>query len=224
MAKILPGPMGVEPRGQMGGVVFSRNRYGMYVRNNSSPVNPDTPRQQAIRGFFTQMTQHWRDTLTAAQRAAWEDYAAETPFIDQYGLKQHSSGANKYIAFNTPWVDRGQARVDDAPTTPGQGPLLSATLTGDTVAGIQLTAYAPTILAADRILILRCAAVVSQSRNFYNGPFTMWGAQAGDVALPVLLVQPAQCAVGQRWFFRFRALISDGRISSPSTALVDITA
>lgn len=224
MAKFLPGLPGADVRGQMGGVVFSKNRYGNYIRNNSSPVNPNTARQVAIRAAFTEVIQHWRDTLTGAQRIAWEQYAKETPSRDVFGLPIWYTGPNMYCRFNIPWIDIGETRVDAAPPTVGLGPMLAMTLTGDTVAGINLTGYSPTILAADRLYGLRCVAAVSQARNFFNGPFTRFTFFAGDAALPMLLIPAGLCAVGQRWYFQWRALIADGRVGPTSIARVDILA
>jgi len=224
MAKILPGPVVAEARGQMGGVVFSRNRYGLYIRNNSSPVNPNSSRQVAIRALFTQMSQHWRDTLTAAQRAAWELYAAGTPLRDQFGLPQLITGANMYCRFNVPWVDIGETRVDNAPPAGGQAAMLSTTLTGTTGAGVQLTAYSPTLAANDRIYVKCSTAAMSQAREFFNGPWERRAYLAGDVALPTLLIAAGSMVIGQRWFFRFRALLEDGTAGPEAQDSVDILA
>lgn len=224
MAKILPGPNSGEIRGKMGGVVYSRNRYGLYVRTKSSPVNPQSARQNAIRAAFTQISQRWRDTLTAAERAAWSDYAQETPFVDSLGNTQVLAGNAMYARFNVPWIDIGGTEVDTAPVTPGAAPMLTFTITGDTVAGIQITAFAPTLANADRIIGLKCSAPVSQAREFFNGPWTYFYQSPGDQALPVVIVVPGEVAVGQRWYFRFRAFESDGRVGPPTIARVDITA
>lgn len=224
MAKILPGPTIAEARGQMGGVVFSRNRYGLYIRNNSSPVNPNSARQSTIRALFTQMSQHWRDTLTAAERAAWEQYAAGTPLRDQFGLTQLVTGANMYLRFNVPWVDIGETRVDTAPPAGGQAAMLSFTLTGTVAAGVELSAYSPTLGANDRLYFKRSAAAMSQAREFFNGPWERGGYIPGDQALPYLLIAGAACVIGQRWFFRVRALMEDGTAGPESQQRVDILA
>lgn len=222
MAKILPGPLGVEPRGKLGGVVFSRNRYGLYVRVKSSPVNPNSPRQNSIRASFGAITTRWRDTLTPVQREAWCDYADETKKADVHGNLQALAGNAMYIGFNVPWTNIGETAVDDGPVTPGVGPMLSVTLTGNTTDGVQLTAFSPALELADRILILKCAAVVSQARDFYNGPWTQWGYPSGQPAIPMTLVASGDVAIGQRWYFRFRALISDGRTGPPTIGRADI--
>lgn len=224
MAKILPGPMIAEARGSVGGTTFSRNRYGLYTRNKSSPVQPNTPRQQSIRSSFTHAAQRFRDTLTPAQREAWRDYALGSPIVDQLGLSQVLGGNAMYIRFNGVWIDEGETPVDDAPTTPGLGPKIDPTMTADTAVGIQLTAFAPTLTANDRIAILWCAAPVSQAREFYKGPFTRITWQPGNVALPLLLYDPSILAIGQRWFFQLRVFTSDGRTGDATIARADVTA
>lgn len=224
MAKVLPGIVGVEPRGKLGGIVFSRNRYGLYVRTKSSPVNPNSDRQNAIRSRFGAISAHWRDTLTAAQREGWNDYADETKRADVHGNLQSLAGNAMYCRFNVPWTDIGETRVDAPPVTPGEAPMIYFTLTGSTAAGVNLATVDPTLLAADRYYILRCAAPVSQARDFYNGPWTRGGYIPGDQALPYLLVAGGSVAIGQRWYFKIRALESDGRAGSQSMARVDILA
>lgn len=223
MAKILYGPVVAEARGSVAGTTYSRNTYGPYMRNKASPVQPQSPNQVAQRASFTAMTQRWRDTLSAAQRDAWNDYAAQTPLVDAFGNKIQLKGNAMYVRFNALWDRIGETPVDDGPVTPGEAPMLDCTLAGDTTNGIQLTAYSPLLLTADRILILQCAATVAQSRNFYNGPFSMSTYQPGDVVLPYTIIAPANVAIGERWFFQIRAFVSDGRTGPPAIYRVDIT-
>ena len=220
--KVLLGAIAAEGRGQLGGVVGSRNRYGAYLRNNTSPVNPNTVPQQEQRSAFAIASRYWRDTLTAAQRDAWDQYAAMTPIVDVFGLKQTLPGNTLFCAFNSTMVRRGVAILAAAPVTPGQAPMTLITLTGTTAAGIQVTAVTPDNAAGDINVIQRCVAPVSQARNFFNGPFTYVAHIVGPWALPHLLIGPAFVAVGQRWFFRFRMYEVDGRVGPPSVFSVDI--
>lgn len=224
MARILPGSMVSDARGQIGGVVFSRNAAGAYVRNNSSPVNPNTSRQQAIRSGFGQAAARWRDTLTAAQRAAWEAYAQQTPVPNVFGGKDIISGIAFYCRFNGTWISEGETAVDDGPTQPGQASKLVVTIAGNTTTGITLTAFTPTVATGNNIIILESGSAVSQSRNFYAGPFTRNAWMDGAETLPFTLKANTLVAVGQRWFFKFRVFMSDGRVGPATIASVDITA
>jgi hypothetical protein len=223
MAKILPGPMIAEARGSVGGTTFSRNRYGLYTRNKSSPVQPNTERQQSVRANFTLAAQRWRDTLTDAQREAWRDYALGSPIVDSLGLSQVLAGNAMYIRFNSVWLAEEGGAIDAAPTTPGLGPKIDPTITGDTVNGIQLTAFVPAA-ANDRILVLTNDAPTAQSRDFFKGPFTFRAWITTAVALPWVFVLPAELAVGQRWFVAFRLFTDDGRVGDRTIVHVDITA
>ena len=61
-------------RGSQGGTTFSRNTFANYMRNKTSPVNPNTVAQQLVRNRLAAMSQSWGG-LTAAQRTAWIDGA-----------------------------------------------------------------------------------------------------------------------------------------------------
>lgn len=222
MAKILYGPAIAEARGSVAGTTFSRNTYGPYIRNKTSPVQPQSNPQQQQRSAFSSISRRWRDTLTAAQREAWEDYAAGTPIIDVFGNKQTLKGNAIYCAFNSTWLRNGETPVDVAPVTPGEAPMLLATINFDAVAGIELDAFTPTLLNADKFSIQESAFPCSQGRNFFNGPFTHSSWEDGDVAVPVVLRALADTSSGQRWWYRFRVYISDGRIGPPSLFSVDV--
>lgn len=221
--KILLGALAAAASGQIGGIVASRNRYGPYLRNNSSPINPNTPAQQAVRSAMTQATQRWRDTVTAAQRESWQEYANGTPLRDVFGLTQIMAGNVMYVRVNAILIRYGETPVDAAPVTPGQAGQMVPTITGTTAAGINLTAFTPALTATDFIQSGESDGAVSQSRNFFNGPFVGKATlDAGDVALPLILRQPAAVAIGQRWFYRFRIIEADGKVGPPAIGSVDI--
>jgi hypothetical protein len=75
MAKIISSVFG-ELRGKLGGSVFARNQFGMYVRSHILPVNPNTIAQRRSRALFADAVQAYC-TLTPAQKAAWTDYARD---------------------------------------------------------------------------------------------------------------------------------------------------
>lgn len=224
MAKYKAGPGVAEARGTIGGTVFSRGRYGLYMRSGASPVQPRTPGQVAARAAFTAMSQRWRDTVTGPERAAWEKYASLTPISDVFGDKQALAGNAMYVRFNARWYARGGTPVDAAPATPGEAPMLNVTLSGTTLAGIKIETWLPLLLAADKVSILMCKAPTSQARNFFNGPFTHCDWIAGTALLPQTIIQAAGVQIGQRWFFEFRAYVSTGRVGPTSRFQVDILA
>ena len=59
-----------DMRGKLNGSVASKNRYGQYLRNKITPVNPQTSHQVAQRSKLATFSSMWKG-LTEAQRAAW---------------------------------------------------------------------------------------------------------------------------------------------------------
>ena len=224
MAKIKTSALVAEARGKIGGNVFSRNRYGMYVRRFAAPVQPNTPFQEAQRSNFTAATQYWSKTLTASQRAAWEDYAAGTPLKDRLGESIQLSGNAMFCRHAAVWLRLGSAVVTTAPTTPGEAGMPTVTLTGSVADKIKVTAYTPSGGATDQMVMLMCAAPQTQARNFFKGPFTWGGSWALNTATPITLSSPDPVAVGQRYFLQFRVFMANGKVGPAATFRVDILA
>ena len=86
-----------ELRGKMGGLVFSRNKAGAYIRALVTPVNPQTVRQQTARYRFGNASILFQN-LSAAAKDCWEVFA-RTHFNP---LKGNStgiySGGNAFVA------------------------------------------------------------------------------------------------------------------------------
>lgn len=59
-----------DMRGKLNGSVASKNRYGQYLRNKITPVNPQSSHQVEQRSKLATFSSMWKG-LTEAQRAAW---------------------------------------------------------------------------------------------------------------------------------------------------------
>jgi hypothetical protein len=66
-------PLG-ELSGKMGGLVFSRNKGGAYVRQYVIPVNPNTVAQVNARAAFGSSAANWHN-FNANEKARWQNYA-----------------------------------------------------------------------------------------------------------------------------------------------------
>jgi len=106
----------LEMRGKIGGNVYSKNRYGNYVRQGTIPVNPKSSRQQAIRNQLGQIVSAWSQLLTPAQRAAWDVYASNINFTNQLGETITLTGYNHYVRSNVARIGLNLTRVDAGPT------------------------------------------------------------------------------------------------------------
>jgi len=89
-----------ELRGKMGGLVFSRNKAGAYIRALVTPVNPQTVRQQTARYSFGNNSILFQN-LSSFQKNCWETFA-RTHFNP---LKGNStgiySGGNAFVALRS---------------------------------------------------------------------------------------------------------------------------
>lgn len=75
MAKFTP--IAGQITGRIAGVVYSKNKYGPYVRAFRAPRQPGSNPQMQVRAHFLNAATSWR-ALIEAQRSAWNAYAAET--------------------------------------------------------------------------------------------------------------------------------------------------
>lgn len=99
-------------RGAAGGNVFARNRSGAYVRNRTTPLNPQSTGQQIARAAFGGLSQAWR-TLTEAQRQAWADAAPEYPYLNKLGESRVYSGEQLYMKLNRNLQAAGQSLINE---------------------------------------------------------------------------------------------------------------
>jgi len=98
MARILGSLLG-ELSGKMGGLVFSRNGSGAYVRQYVKPVNPNSVAQQEARTIFTNSASAYH-ALTDSEKSQWSSYASSiyNPLI---GTNDGQfSGFNAFISSN----------------------------------------------------------------------------------------------------------------------------
>lgn len=105
-----------EMRGSIGGTVFSRNKGGNYARGKTTPINPNTALQQIVRNTLSNLTTRWAQTLTAAQRTAWNLYADSVTVLNRLSESVNISGFNHYIRSNSLLLRSARPIVDDGPT------------------------------------------------------------------------------------------------------------
>ena len=90
---------GVPVSGSVGYTTHARNRAGAYTRNRTKPVNPNSTRQTTVRSGFAAAVDAWTNTLTDTQRAEWNLYAANVPWLNKAGQSMRMTGQNAFIRF-----------------------------------------------------------------------------------------------------------------------------
>lgn len=125
-------------RGKIGGIVYSANKSGPYVKAWAKGSNPKTASQSGHRAVIARFAQSW-GLLTGVQQQTWIDYAA-LPAQDKtnsLGEPYSASGFNWYVAINTNLLNAAGTPRDIAPVGVAPvAPQLSFIRIASTVSGL----------------------------------------------------------------------------------------
>jgi len=216
----------VQMSGSMAGNTYARNRYGNYVRSRTKPVNPNTALQQIVRASMALLTTRWAETLSAAQRTAWNLYGANVVMTNKLGEAINLTGFNHYIRSNMILKQYGGPAVDDGPTTfelPDADPTfaVAAEEAGQT---LSFTYDANLAWASedDAHMVFYQGTPQNAQRNFFDGPWRKCtiasGNSGGAPASPKVGAAVFVVTEGQRLWVYGRILRADGRLSEPFRA------
>lgn len=206
--------------GAMGGIVGSHNRFGMYVRARTIPVNPNTSYQQAIRSYMAVLSTRWQDTLTPAQRSLWEVYGDNVPVINRLGDTIYLTGLNHFCRSNVPRLIEAFAPVDDGPTD-----FVLPSFTAPTIAFLEATDQIQiTFNNADdwanetgAVMQAYVSRPVAPTINYFKGPYRYAGSILGNDTVPptspATIALPFPAVAGQKLFARIQVFRKDGRLS-----------
>jgi hypothetical protein len=170
MAKILMTAIVADIRNKLNGSVFSKNRYGAYVRTKVTPVNPQSTAQQNTRNNLSTQSQAWRG-LTESQRQAWIAAAADFPFTDIFGNTKILSGSALYVKLNNNLVNAGQAAIS-APPSPVAIPALALNaINADESTGVVTVAFTDTPVPAGFSIAIQTTGNVGPGKSFVKNLF-----------------------------------------------------
>lgn len=213
----------LEARGKLGGMVFSRNTYGPYARSLAVPVNPSSQRQQQARSNLSSVVERWRATLTDAQRAAWNQYAAAITVVDKLGNAINLTGFNHYCRSNAAILAAGGDVVDTGPTSlslPGADGMFTCTV--DQTNQQISVAFDDSLDWLDEdggFLSVSMSKPKGEGISFVGGPYRFADAIVGDSTTapttPATMAVPFAVATGQIVTCRGRIIRADGRVSAP---------
>lgn len=171
--------------GSIGGVTAARNRGGNYRRVRVAPLNPQSSFQIAVRGALAALSTAWRDTLSAAQRTAWEVYANTVTATDSLGQAVKLTGLNAFIAGNSVRLQAAQSAVLAAPsdtgspvfTLPGEVALTASTTGGSVALAFNITTTDGFNEASGGGVHVYISPAVTESIRYYKGPFRYWSSK-----------------------------------------------
>lgn len=226
MALVKYGAGIIQMSGSVAGSTFARNRYGNYVRARTVPTNPNTSYQQKVRNSMSLLTSRWSQTLSAAQRTAWNLYASNVVMKNRLGEACYLSGFNHYIRSNMILSQSDFSLVDDGPVIfelPAQDPTM-AILASETDEEIEIEFDNLMDWANETgaYFVIFQGMPQNAQRNFFAGPWRLLGYIPGNDITPP--TSPASAPVvfaifqGQRQWIYARIIRKDGRLSEPFRA------
>lgn len=183
MAKYLPGPMATHISGSVGGTTYSHNRYGLYSRRRAIPVTATSSYAVNAKTRLSNRSQAWQG-LTAAQRLAWREWAADHPVIDALGQQQLLTGHAAYVALNTRIDAMGGTAITDPPIIAAPPGLTSLVQDADIGAGDTDLTFTATPLAAGDYLWIKSAVIDSAGINYVENKLRFIGVSAAAQASP----------------------------------------
>jgi len=225
MALIKLGGGIAQMSGSIAGTTFARNRYGAYARNRTIPINPSTPAQNKIRGTAANLKAAWINDLTANERAAWDEYAANVSMVNRLGESVNLSGYNHFCRTNAALLYQDLAVIEAAPkefSVGEQDPTLAVAGTADDQK-IQVT-FDDALAWANEVggyMLLQMGKPQNPTVNFFKGPWKTIGKISGAAVAPTSPVELSGAFVisaGQRIFVQARIIRKDGRLSAPFRA------
>lgn len=227
MALIKYGGGIVQMSGSIAGNTHARNRFGNYMRARTKPVNPNSARQAEAKARIMLLSEAWRDELNAAQRLAWDAYAAAVSWLNRLGETVHLTGFNHFIRSNAAYIQVTPDRLADGPVVlslPAGDPAFAVALSeanGITVTFDDTRDWASEGGAG---MMISIGTPQNATRNFFNGPWRYHGWIGGTIPGPTpspdgpTPVTAWTLSEGHRVWVRASIIRTDGRLSTHFTA------
>lgn len=156
-----------EIRNKVGGVVYSRNKYGAYMRGYVVPVNNNTPAQAAVRETFGEISASWK-TLSNEQRSEWSSVAASLKKTDIFGSQYSSNGFQFYVQLNTERVLVGNTISAFPPEIVGIPQFSNIEVTFDYSTVDFTFNILSSNLTSNQALVIRATAPQSLGKTFFK--------------------------------------------------------
>lgn len=223
MALVKYGAGVMDMSGSLEGTTFSRNRFGSYARAKAMPVNPNTARQNTVRGLMADLTQQWTSVLTPVQRENWNNYAAAITVKNRLGDDVYLTGLNHYVRSNVARMQAGLARVDDGPailTLPGEDTTITAGAdSGSQELTVTFDDSLDWVSETGGAMLIRVGQPQGTGINFFAGPFRFADSIDGDdsspPSTPATVASPWTIQANHKLFIEARIARADGRLSNP---------
>lgn len=102
--------------GSIGGTTYARSRGGLYARNRTVPINPQTVAQGLVRSMFGSQSMAY-NSLDSGQKAAWETWGQSVSWLNRLGDTFNPSGRSAFMQLNQNLSLVGGDPIADPPST-----------------------------------------------------------------------------------------------------------
>lgn len=179
MAKILLGATLGDARGSVGGVTYTKGRFGAVLRQKVSPVQPRSAEVLTIRGLFSLLAKRWFAVLTDAQRLGWIALATANPRTNVFGNSVILTGLQMYESCNRNIQTTGSPTIDVAPANLDVDALLTITPAAAAGAGTFTVPFTPTPTPALHNLVIEATLQVNAGRSFVSSYYRFISTTSG---------------------------------------------
>lgn len=177
--KVIFGNAVQDARGKLNGNVYSKNRFGSYVRTKVTPVNRNTSYQTAVRAAFSSNSTNWGQLLTQTERFEWNSFAALHPFNNVFGESKKLTGHQMYTGIQSRLSNIGGTPTTVPPSNLTTGELGGLTLVATVAAGGTLTvATNESNVPGSAVIAVYATPVMPNGRNFVKSELRYIGKYA----------------------------------------------
>lgn len=214
-------PVYSQASGSIAGITYSHNRGGMYTRARVTPTDPSSSRQQIMRAAMGTLAPYWGNTLTSVQRAAWNLYGSNVPWLNPLGQTIYLTGQQHFNRINTIRLQFLQSILAVAPIIYDLGTFTPPTFDNASDAPNFDILFDNTDAWANGVggfLFTWPGKSIGPGRGFYRGPWRRGGFVTGDPvppASPTLITSPWPWSAGNICWVQVRIMQVDGRMSLP---------
>jgi hypothetical protein len=209
-----------QASGKLGGLVFSNNASGAYIRMAGVVTNPNTEAQQVIRGAMRDLAGIWNEDLTDPMVESWYNYAAVNLSPNALGIMRKISAYAWFISFNTV---RKQIGLDAILTAPPSGvanasPVTVAVTANDQTMAVTFKSTDTWAGAVGGGMAIYASRATNPNRVKYIGNLRYVGKVLGAAVAPTSpaeIVLPWPATEGMKIHWRVRMVQADGRMSAP---------
>lgn len=156
--------------GKLNGSVAARNKGGNYLRNKTTPVNPQSSAQQFARAQFGGVSSLFR-TLDDEAVNSWNSGAANFPYTNIFGDVSYLNGLQLFTKLNTNRAIAGETFLTNCPAAEGPGSVVLTSAQYSVGAREISLSFTSETAALNNVFVLDGTAQLSGNSRFYKNRF-----------------------------------------------------